>query len=697
MKNISNKTVTYSLLAHINDHSYGIKDLSDIFIPLVKRTLAKMGENGFIQGEHIKEIKTNVDEMCHLDIPFPLLDKILYKISTDIRNNQGTQFSIYNDKSFQINNYIFIDYEEEIIKTESEIEKIEYLFNSYLELKGVKASPDNSLFEFIDKNRIQLFDYFVKKKLSESEKDFYLQAEFLSKIKSDPILYKTLCRIYLGSIISSFLAFEPEELTDKSDKEFVLDTNFIISLLDLNSNEATHTCGKIVEICKRLNYRVTVLDYTIEESKNLIDRTADSIETAFLSKKLDPESIFNACDRRNLSKTDLQRISAILEDTLKNEFSINILYDTSKFRNMAKYSKEYEVYKNVRSTNWSALHDATAVKYIQSKRGKVCKDFFTANCFFVTNTSRDFKPLIENENISELIRAEDLVNILWLTNPNVKLNLNNDELTQMGLSKLISSSLNSKLPSSKIIKELEENIRKYAQHKITDKDIIRVGNRIADKTLTNLEQLNKIADKDPDKFIEKLNEEARKEEKKEKEFFNKLNKMLKDIAIKSDERSKLTKELLQKEFNDARTSLEMKTSEKITALTKDKNEEINNLKIQRFSELNAIKKSYDSYVSKKSLIYLGLITLPPLLIMLSFIIFIDFPKIEWIIVGCYVVYNIITYFYFVITRKQWSLLEFYNTLLDKNKNKIYSKFSFDLEEYHKLEKEISAKDETQTN
>ena len=97
------------------------------------------------------------------------------------------------------------------------------------------------------------------------------------------------------------------------------------------------------------------------------------------------------------------------------------------------------------------------------------------------------------------------------------------------------------------------------------------------------------------------------------------------------------------------------------------------------------------------MIYLGLITLPPLLIMLSFIIFIDFPKIEWIIVGCYVVYNIITYFYFVITRKQWSLLEFYNTLLDKNKNKIYSKFSFDLEEYHKLEKEISAKDETQTN
>ena len=56
--------------------------------------------------------------------------------------------------------------------------------------------------------------------------------------------------------------------------------------------------------------------------------------------------------------------------------------------------------------------------------------------------NRDYKPPLLNRNsVSEIIRAEDLVNILWLINPNVKINLNNEELIEMGLSKLVASTI----------------------------------------------------------------------------------------------------------------------------------------------------------------------------------------------------------------------------------------------------------------
>jgi len=68
-----NRIVTYSLLAHINNHGKGIKDFSDIFLPLVKRTLSKLNSNGIVSGL-LTDVKSEMDKLYSLDIPFmPLL------------------------------------------------------------------------------------------------------------------------------------------------------------------------------------------------------------------------------------------------------------------------------------------------------------------------------------------------------------------------------------------------------------------------------------------------------------------------------------------------------------------------------------------------------------------------------------------------------------------------------------------------
>jgi|UniRef100_UPI0025B8F967 hypothetical protein len=690
MVTISNKIVTYSLLAHINDHNEGIRDLSDLFIPLVKRVLAKMADEGIHQGKHINEIKNRIDQTYYLDIPYPLLIKIIESIADEVVRNKGSEFIIYKDKAFQINNYTFSEFEEDIAQEESNIEKLEQIYDAYLEINGIKKSNDTSLIDFIDKNRAQLITYFSDKKESQDniDKDFFIQANFINYVKSDPKLYKIICKVYLGSIIASYLEYEPEFAKEKGDKEFLLDTNFIIGLLDLNTIESTHTCRKIVDICKRLNYRVSVLDYTIEETKNLIERTANSIDTIFLQKKLDPESIYNACDRRNLSKTDLEKLLADLESILRNEFSINIINDTTKVRNEAKYSKEYEIYKGVRSTEWSALHDATAVKYIQRKRGKKFKDYFSANCFFVTNTTRDFRPLINSDSVSEIIRAEDLVNILWLTNPNVKLNVNNEEVVNIGLSRLISSSINSRLPSSRILRELDENIQKYARDKISDRDIIRVANRIANKTLVNLEQLNKIANKSPIKFVERLASEAKKEEEREKKLVEKFKSLLTVMLESSDEKVKEKLDIYKKEYDRAVLKLKEDSEAKIAKITQDTSLQS---KQNIFNILDRSKKQYDTLASKKSFIVIGSVLIPPIIVLLLIHFLVDDKILDKIsLIGVFI-WPIITFFYFAITKKEWNLKEIHKSISDKFSFRYYKKFDFDIEVYNQLKKELDIK------
>lgn len=102
-------------------------------------------------------------------------------------------------------------------------------------------------------------------------------------------------------------------------------------------------------------------------------------------------------------------------------------------------------------------------------------------------------------------------------------------MLDIGLDRLIACSINESLPKSSIIRELDDNIQKYAKEKISDKDILFVATRIANKNLLNIEKLNKLAEKDEKAFIKKLQEEADKEreieEKRTVEFSSFIQKL----------------------------------------------------------------------------------------------------------------------------------------------------------------------------
>jgi len=529
-----NKVITYSLLAHINNSGNLLKDLFDVFKPLVKRSLMKMCNEGITKGKSIFEIKVRVDDQYKLDIPIPVLGIILRRISDEISKEGVGKFVLYKDNAFAIHNYVFVEFEELIKEKENDIEKLESLFEGFCKINNVKTKNQKGIFEFIESNKTTIAKYLTFNGHRKND-DYTIEALFVDYFKNFKEVYEQIKNIYLGSIISSYIEYQTNQVN--INIELLFDTNFIISLLDLKTSESTHTCNKLVEIAKSMGYKLNVLDITISETRNLLEKKAQYFDSAFLAKKIDPEDIYNACDRKKFNKSDLQRIADNLEEDLI-KLGIHIIPHTEKYQNIARHSAEYTRFKVIRNNDFAALHDATMIYYVREKRdNKRIKDFDKVNCWFVNNSSawQSSDSLISSKKGNgcqpETIRAEDFINILWLSNPNIKKQIGESDLADIGITRMISCTLNESLPKSAIIRELDDNIQKYGAEKISDKDIIRVATRIANRNLKNLEELNKIADTDSVEFVKRLQKEADKErkenEKRIKEFQELIQRLVK--------------------------------------------------------------------------------------------------------------------------------------------------------------------------
>jgi hypothetical protein len=549
----SKKVAAFSLLAHINDNNIGLKSFEDIFIPIVKSSLCKMNNSGVKSGQSIIEIKEQVDRSFSLDIPIPILKNLLHSISNEVEKDPENQFILHNDGGFQMNKFLFADYEEELEHKENEINEVEKVYKAYLTSNKIDSKSEPSIFDYIDQNRINLSRYFAYKEDKQLEIEYVHQANFINSIKANKRIYEILRRVYLGSIIAAYLEVQIGKVENKI--ELLLDTNFILGLLDLNSSESTHTCRKISEICDRLGFTKSILPFTLEEITGLIERKANLLENAFFQGHLDPESIYNAAKRRGLSKTQLQQTARNIKDILSKEYKIIPIGNDDKFRNLAKYqySSIYEFYKKLRGENsFSALHDTTVIAYVKEKRGgkQVKGDLLKANCWFVTNTPYGLALPEHNGNLPEIIRAEEILNFLWLSNPSVTSFINSSELSTLGLTRLVSATISYSLPSPRVLRDLDENFNSYGGSKITADDTVMVASMIASKKINRPEELNKIALKNPENFISKVKEfadEGRKEERELKEKLDKLILRLEETYKKQNEKKEEIKEVIVEE------------------------------------------------------------------------------------------------------------------------------------------------------
>lgn len=130
-----------------------------------------------------------------------------------------------------------------------------------------------------------------------------------------------------------------------------------------------------------------------------------------------------------------------------------------------------------------------------------------------------------NTRQPEIIKVDALLNILWLSSPSI--GVQGQDVVDMGISAMISYTLNSSLPKARIIKELDDNIQKYrAEYDITDTDVVRLSTRIANRQINDLQSINELARRDQAAFVARVKEEVAKQDKIEEERAVKLEELM---------------------------------------------------------------------------------------------------------------------------------------------------------------------------
>lgn len=557
--NITRRAITYSILAHISSSAKLAKGQLDVFVPIVKKCLHHISDGkAEIKGANISEIADRIVTDWQIEIPVPVLRTILTQISKEFdRDEDSKPFVLNNDDSFWIKRFIFADFDAEIKESEHKVKELQNAYLKFCKIQNIQSEDGKGVIRFIEQHKDTLAHY-LRNSDCPDKTDYSLPAKFIEYFKPIKPLYEEIRDLYLGATISCAIGYQFDSL--KNDVTLLLDTNFIISLLDLNTPESTRTCSKLLEVCKKSGYSFLILPETKEEIQSLLEFKSRSLDKVALQKNVNKEDVFCACERRGLNSADLMRISDNIEGAL-TKFNIRILPNSTTLKNKARFSNEYRTLKAYRNNDKAALHDAMAILYVREKRGgKAVKSFEKVNCWFVNNSiTHDFEhSAIENiisgnssENQPEIIKADDLLNILWLSAPSIRSEVSSDEMVDIGLTTLVAHTLNKSLPKARIVRELDENIQKYKSEDITDRDVYLLSVRIANNQVKNIEELNTLAVNDTVEFNCRVKEEARKQAEIENEQREQLNKLYSELSNAIHSISKQSETMvLDKEFRD---------------------------------------------------------------------------------------------------------------------------------------------------
>ncbi len=561
---------TYALLAHLKEtHSTQTGGLIDIFVPIVQKAISEYAkDNGYseIKGKNTSEIQAKIKEYFGLEIPVHILGVILGQIDKEINNKHV--FNYFGDGAFLIKSYLFDSIDEDIDIETANIEILKKDYESFCNEN--KYQYDFAELEsFIFAQKIELF---TTKNIDLPNTNYLIPKYIKLKFLDDKI-FKILSDLYLGGLISTYLELKIN--TPVTQTELLIDTNFVISLINLNTEEAYITCSQLYKLCVNMGFKFSILYSTVDQIKILLSSRIHDFSNKDLGIVKEAD-VFGACIRRNIDKTQLERIRDRIDTTL-NELKVDIIHET-RIKDIiaeAKKSKMYQDLKKARQNDSSALNDAVAHFYVKKRRNSSAKEFSDVKCWFLHNSfSSDYDANLGNQIHSRnLISASELLTLLWLSNPSQTC-INSNVVSKGGLATYITKYRSVKVPTSRTIKAIKDKAdNALKQGKIVERDIYNICIRMSEGHLSNGEATS-LSELPDNEFIEKI--KAISEE--EKSFVSK--------AIEQSEQLKGQNAVIEEIKKDNAEIIRRLNESDYTNALKDYQAECNELVNTEFDELS---------------------------------------------------------------------------------------------------------------
>lgn len=516
--------VTYAVLAYLKETSdRSNTSIFELYIPLIKKGLSVYSEEHDltqIMGKSFSEIQEKIFHVFGISIPIPVLSSALKVIEKQV--NDDNILKINNDKSFIIKSYVFSDIDEIISTEESDILYLESEFNTFCKINSCIISFEE-LIKFINAQEVDLFTT-EKSNFQEANS---LLPKYLDKIiKEKGRTYQIVCNLYLGSLLASYFELKLDKVSN--NVTLLIDTNFFISLIDLNTEDAYSVCNQVFLLCKQLGYQFYILESTIRQIEILLNNRINDFGNKDFIGTVRTADIFNACIRKNIHKTELEAIKDSVRRKLK-EFGVETILDVQvkDLIESAKKEEDLKKLKERRNNTDSALNDIVAKLYVEKHRGIGISDFSDVKCWFLHNSYSPYE-YSSNQKIYERwsIGANELLVLLWLANPAQGDNINPEIISKGGIASYITKYRRAKTPSTKVLKSIKQKMdNAVSLGVINEKTIYNLTIRMSEGSVSQ-ETTNALTELQDDDFVVKLNEF--KDIEKEKD--NKIDVLEKEIV-----------------------------------------------------------------------------------------------------------------------------------------------------------------------
>ena len=511
-----NVLTSYSFLAALSENETDI--YKTVYLPLFKRAISSYAakksskESNSIQGTDI-DIQSIILEEYGIEVPILIVRKLIKAVGTSLSKKERNifKFDIFEDgKAFQFTNYNYFSTEEIYDRERRNAQALQQAFEDYLKSENLSEKNIPSFSQFIDKNKCNLSSFFSGKNclIHDVEGSFMAHVNFLQHIEGGyHYLYQTAERIYLGSVIASFLE-TGVDLESKMDNNIIyyLDTQIVLEALDLQKAEDTLPTQELLKLIRATGGKIRLLDITINEIHKIIELAINNY-----SKSHPTTTVNEACVRIGKNKTWLISINGKLESFIKAELQVDIDGILETKMNLYSRSEDVNLLKQTRIHKSTAIHDVAAYLHVRDRREGNIRLFQKAKYWFVTANKKlaDFNISRKtNGFVNETIMPEELTSLLFLKNPQKLAK----KVSQIGLNELIAQTLSEEYASKELINEIDIAIKESADLSAEDYNIL--FSSIALQSTNKIQKLlEEISDKR--KFNESIHNLIEKERTKQ--------------------------------------------------------------------------------------------------------------------------------------------------------------------------------------
>ena len=548
-----NVLTSYSFLAALSENETDI--YKTVYLPLFKRAISSYAakksskESNSIQGTDI-DIQSIILEEYGIEVPILIVRKLIKAVGTSLSKKERNifKFDTFEDgKAFQFTNYNYFSTEEIYDRERRNAQALQQAFEDYLKSENLSEKNIPSFSQFIDKNKCNLSSFFSGKNclIHDVEGSFMAHVNFLQHIEGGyHYLYQTAERIYLGSVIASFLE-TGVDLESKIDDNIIyyLDTQIVLEALDLQKAEDTLPTQELLKLIRATGGKIRLLDITINEIHKIIELAINNY-----SKSHPTTTVNEACVRIGKNKTWLISINGKLESFIKAELQVDIDGILETKMNLYSRSEDVNLLKQTRIHKSTAIHDVAAYLHVRDRREGNIRLFQKAKYWFVTANKKlaDFNISRKtNGFVNETIMPEELTSLLFLKNPQKLAK----KVSQIGLNELIAQTLSEEYASKELINEIDIAIKESADLSAEDYNILfssialQSTNKIQ-KLLEEISDKRNLIEKERTKQAKSKEEKIQRQKQFEEVNHEKLSleEKLKNLEAKLSQGEKERKE-----------------------------------------------------------------------------------------------------------------------------------------------------------